>query len=195
MPLISRAIPETDRITRRTTQTIGVERLGAFPPRIGIQVDPMTDETLQLISLIERLHRRVLHNMKVELEALGVLDISNVQAIMLLQIADADVTIGELALRGSNLLSNVSYNVKRMVANGYLMQKRSKHDRRVVFVRSTQKSRSLCRQISKLHQRQAKMLQQQTIDRKEIQHLIESLSRLDNFWISAAEVTERTVVR
>jgi DNA-binding MarR family transcriptional regulator len=88
----------------------------------------MTDETLQLISLLERLHRRVLHIVKVELEALGVLDISNVQAIMLLQIADADVTIGELALRASPLLSNLSYNVKRMMANGYLVQKRSKHE-------------------------------------------------------------------
>ena len=152
----------------------------------------MTDETLQLISLLERLHRRVLHTIKVELEALGVLDISNVQAILLLQIAEADVTMGELALRGSNLLSNVSYNVKRMVANGYLMQKRSKHDRRVIFVRSTPKSRSLCRQVRKIHQEQVRMLQERTFNKKEVQELIVSLTKLDSFWTTAAELTGRT---
>jgi hypothetical protein len=60
----------------------------------------MTDETFELISLVERLHRRLLGAIKLEIEALGILDINNVQTIMLFQIGDADVTIGDVALRG-----------------------------------------------------------------------------------------------
>src|SRR5690242_3119188 len=65
---------------------------------------------------------------------------------------------------------------RRPVADrGYLVQKRSKHDGRVIFVRPTQKSRSLCRQLVKIHQQQLKLLQERTINKKEIQQMILSL--------------------
>ena len=126
----------------------------------------MTDENFELISLVERLHRHLLYVIKLEIEALVVLDINNVQTIMLFQIGAAEVTIGELAQRGSNLLSNVSYNVKKMIDNGYLVQKRSMRDRRTIFVRSTEKSRSLCRQLSKLHTRYVNLLHARAINKK-----------------------------
>ena len=44
---------------------------------------------------------------------------------MLFNIGDAEMTVGELTLRGCYLGSNVSYNVKKMVENGYLVQQRS----------------------------------------------------------------------
>jgi DNA-binding MarR family transcriptional regulator len=155
----------------------------------------MTDDTFELISLIERLHRRLLQTLKLEIDALGVLDINNVQTIMLFQIGDADVTIGELAQRSSNLLSNVSYNVKKLVDNGYLVQKRSKHDRRTIFVRSTQKSRSLCRQLSKAHTRYMSALHDPAIHKTEMQQLTLALRKLDSFWINAAELARRTAMR
>ena len=73
----------------------------------------MADEYLVLISQIERLHRHLLELVKLELERLGVLDINNVQALMLFNIGDAEMSIGELTLRGCYLGSNVSYNVKK----------------------------------------------------------------------------------
>ena len=87
----------------------------------------MTNAYLDVISLIERLHRHSLEVVKLELEGLGIHDINNVQGMMLFNIGDAEMTVGELTLRGCYLGSNVSYNVKKMVENGYLTQQRSLH--------------------------------------------------------------------
>ena len=116
---------------------------------------------------------------------------------MLLQIGDADVdvTIGELALRGFNLLSNVSYNVQKMVDYGYLLQNRSKHDRRIIFVRSTRKGRSFCRQLSKMHTRYVNLLHNPAIDEKETEQLAVTLRKLDSFWMTTAEMTARTTMQ
>ena len=72
---------------------------------------------------------------KLELDVIGVHDINNGQAMMLFNIGDAEMTVGELTLRGCYLGSNVSYNVKKMLENGYIVQERSPHDRRSVRVR------------------------------------------------------------
>jgi DNA-binding MarR family transcriptional regulator len=82
----------------------------------------------ELNPLIERLHHRMLEIVKLELDALGIHDINSVQAVMLFNIGDAEMTIGEITLRGCYLGSNVSYNVKKMVENGYLVQERSVHE-------------------------------------------------------------------
>ena len=99
----------------------------------------MNNIYLEVISLVERLHRQFLEVVKLELEGLRVHDINNVQAMMLFNIGDAEMTVGELTLRGCYLGSNVSYNVKKMVENGYLEHERSVHDRRSIHVRLTEK--------------------------------------------------------
>src|SRR3954451_14958408 len=113
----------------------------------------MADEYLQAISCIERLHRQFLEVVKPELDGLGIRDINNVQAMMLFNIGDADMTVGELTTRGCYLGSNVSYNVKKLVENGYLAQERSEHDRRTIHVKLTQKGRALRDQLSAMHTR------------------------------------------
>jgi DNA-binding MarR family transcriptional regulator len=90
----------------------------------------MKAEYLETIGLIERLHRHFLEIVKLELDGLGVHDINNIQGLILYNIGDAEMTVGELTLRGCYLGSNVSYNVKKMVENDYLVQERSAHDRR-----------------------------------------------------------------
>ncbi len=85
---------------------------------------------LDAIALTERLHRQFLEIVKVELENNAMRDVNNVQAMILFNVGDHDMTIGELTLRGCYLGSNVSYNVKKLVEHGYLDQQRSLHDRR-----------------------------------------------------------------
>jgi DNA-binding MarR family transcriptional regulator len=63
------------------------------------------------------------------------------------------MTVGELTLRGCYLGSNVSYNVKKMVENGYLAQQRSLHDRRSIHVRLTEKGIKLRGNLSAMHVR------------------------------------------
>src|SRR5215813_13090308 len=120
----------------------------------------MNSAYLEVISLIERLHRHFLEVVKLELEGLGIHDINNVQGLMLFNIGEAEMTVGELTLRGCYLGSNVSYNVKKMVENGYLEQQRSRHDRRSIHVRLTEKGIGLRDRLTVMHERHVDMLPQ-----------------------------------
>jgi len=82
----------------------------------------MNTAYVEVNSLIGHLHRSFLEVVKLELERLGVHDINNVQGMMLFNIGDAEMSVSELTLRGCYLGSNVTYNVKKMVKNGYLTQ-------------------------------------------------------------------------
>ena len=69
----------------------------------------MDNPYLEVISYVERLHRQFLEVVKLELEGFGIRDINNIQAMMLFNIGEAQMTVGELILRGCYLGSNVSY--------------------------------------------------------------------------------------
>jgi DNA-binding MarR family transcriptional regulator len=81
-----------------------------------------------------------------------------VQGLILFNIGDAEMTVGELTQRGCYLGSNASYNVKKMVENGYLAQERSEYDRRSNNVRLTEKGTELHARLQSMHQRHAEML-------------------------------------
>src|ERR1700756_2340756 len=132
----------------------------------------MTNAYLEVISLIERLHRHFLEVVKLELDRLGIHDINNVQGMMLFNIGEAEMTVGELTLRGFYLGSNVSYNVKKMVENGYLLQERSVHDRRSIHVKLTDKGRTLRDRLSGMHRRHVEMLAQTAITDDNLQVVI-----------------------
>ena len=145
----------------------------------------------ELNPLIERLHHRLLEIVKLELEGLGIHDINSVQAVMLFNIGDAEMTIGELTLRGCYLGSNVSYNVKKMVENGYLVQERSVHDRRSIHVRLTDKGRDLRDRLSVMHRRHVEMLNQTAITDADLQGVVVTLHRLERFWILASDISQQ----
>jgi len=136
-----------------------------------------------VISLVERLHRQFLELVKLELEGLGIHDINNVQGMMLFSIGDAEMTVGELTLRGCYLGSNVSYNVKKMVENGYLVQERSLHDRRSIHVHLSKKGSELRDSLTAMHQRHLDMLSQAELTAEDLQAVGVTLRRLEQFWI------------
>ena len=141
---------------------------------------------LKVISLVERLHRQFFELVKLELEGLGIHDINNVQGMMLFSIGNAEMTVGELTLRGCYLGSNVSYNVKKMVENGYLAQQRSAHDRRSIHVYLTQRGCELRDRLTAMHQRHFERLSQTELTADDLQAVGVTLRRLEQFWIRAA---------
>jgi DNA-binding MarR family transcriptional regulator len=151
----------------------------------------MTNSYLEVTSLIERLHRHFLEVVKLELDGLGIYDINNVQGMMLFNIGDAEMTVGELTLRGCYLGSNVSYNVKKMVENGYIVQERSVHDRRSTYVRLTDKGRDLRDRLSVMHKRHVEMLGQTAITDGDLQGVVGTLRRLERFWIRASDISQQ----
>jgi len=156
-------------------------------------VDPLASREArynEAISLMERAHRNFLEVIKLELEGLGIHDINNVQGLMLFNIGDAEMTVGELTLRGYYLGSNVSYNVKKLVENGYLAQARSVHDLRSIHVRLTEKGLKLCDRLHQMHQRHVEMLNQTAITDEALTAAITTLRRLERFWARAGDLVE-----
>lgn len=136
----------------------------------------------QTIVLIERLHRHFLEVVKAELDRQGVQDINNVQSLILYNIGTEELTVGELTARGYYLGSNVSYNVKKMVENGYLVQERSMHDRRSVRLRLTDKGLELRKQLGEMFERHVSALDNAEMDDESLGRINESLLRLERFW-------------
>src|SRR3954462_3093935 len=151
----------------------------------------MTDAYPDLIALIERLHRHFLEVVKLELEGLGIHDINNVQGMMLFNIGDAEMTVGELTLRGCYLGSNVSYNVKKMVENGYLTQQRSLHDKRSIHVRLTEKGIRLRDRLTAMHRRHAAMLPNAAVRVEDLQGANPAPPPLERFWFPPGDFVQR----
>src|SRR6201997_5854074 len=146
---------------------------------------------LETIGLIERLHRHFLEIVKLELDGLGIHDINNVQGLILFNIGDAEMTVGELILRGCYLGSNVSHNVKKMVENEYLAHERSVHDRRSIHVRLTEKGVKLRDSLTAMHRRHAEMLSRAAVSADDLQAAGVTLRRIERFWIRAADLVQR----
>jgi DNA-binding MarR family transcriptional regulator len=128
---------------------------------------------------------------KLELDGLGIHDINNVQGLMLFNIGDAEMAVGELTLRGYYLGSNVSYNVKKLVENGYLMQERSVHDRRSIHVRPTEKGSKLRDRLIAMHQRHMGWLKETAITEENLHATTGTLRRLERFWMRAGDLMQR----
>jgi DNA-binding MarR family transcriptional regulator len=134
------------------------------------------------INLIERLHRQFLDVLKVELERANILDINNVQSMILHNIGTDELTVGELTVRGYYLGSNVSYNVKKMVENGYLVQERSIHDKRSVRVKLSDKGRKLSDAITKLYKKHEDKLAGAGLTNARFDTMSSVLRDLETFW-------------
>jgi DNA-binding MarR family transcriptional regulator len=147
------------------------------------EAEDLKNRYLVSLKLIERLHRLLLDVIKDEFERLGRSDVNSVQALLLYNIGDAELTAGELTSRGYYLGSNVSYNLKKLVDAGYINHQRSTVDRRSVRVKLTQKGQDVCSVVNALYQRQLKSLEQVGgIATDDLEVLNKALIRLERFW-------------
>ena len=138
---------------------------------------------LDSLALVERLHRLLLDVIKDEFERLGVLEINAVQALLLFNIGDNEVTAGELKSRGYYQGSNVSYNLKKLVDMGFMHHQRCQIDRRSVRVRLTDKGRDVRNVVQELFERHAKLLDAEpTFGSDGMQEVVQGLTRLERFW-------------
>ncbi len=138
---------------------------------------------LDALALVERLHRLLLDVIKDEFERVGVLDINAVQALLLFNIGDNEVTAGELKTRGYYQGSNVSYNLKKLVEMGYMHHQRCEIDRRSVRVRLTPRGREIRDIVASLFARHAEGLETKgVISAEGIDGITSSLKRMERYW-------------
>lgn len=138
---------------------------------------------LDSLSLVERLHRLLLDVIKDEFERLGILEINPVQALLLFNVGENEVTAGELKTRGYYQGSNVSYNLKKLVETGYMHHQRCDIDRRSVRVKLTPKGRDLRDMVTELFERHAQGMETRgVITLGAIDEMNHTLRRMERYW-------------
>jgi DNA-binding MarR family transcriptional regulator len=153
------------------------------PAEREIRVEGVRPLYLETLILVERLHRRLLDVIKDEFDRRGRADINPVQALLLYNIGEKDLTAGELRTRGYYLGSNVSYNLKKLVEMGFLDHQRSRIDRRSVRIKLTDKGREVRDIVEMLYQKHVgSVAQVGGINSDEFAVLNRSLQRLERFW-------------
>jgi len=150
-----------------------------YEPRLE-QIRPLY---LGSLTLIERLHRKLLDVIKDEFDRRGRADINAVQAFLLYNIGEQELTAGELRTRGYYLGSNASYNIKKLVEMGFVHQQRSCMDRRSVRLRLTEKGRAVRDIVDALYRKHMRSIEEVGgINPDEFVTLNKSLHRLERFW-------------
>jgi DNA-binding MarR family transcriptional regulator len=138
---------------------------------------------LEALTLVERLHRRLLDVIKDEFDRAGRSDVNAVQALLLFNLGDSELTAGELRTRGYYLGSNVSYNLKKLVEMGFIHHQRSRMDRRSVRVSLSEKGQEIAKIVNMLYERHIRSIDQVGgIGADDFQTLNKSLQRLERFW-------------
>jgi DNA-binding MarR family transcriptional regulator len=157
---------------------VATTRDHASPEPEGVRV-----QYIQALTLVERLHRRLLDVIKDEFDRRNRNDVNSVQALLLYNIGDREVTAGELRSRGYYLGSNVSYNVKKLVEMDYLSHQRSRIDRRSVRIALTPKGKEVHEIVAGLYDKHIRTVEQiGGIATDDFVRLNNALTRLERFW-------------
>ena len=142
----------------------------------------MKEVYFETIMLIERLHRLFLEVIKGELDRIALHDINNVQCFILYNIGENRLTVGEVSNRGYYLGSNVTYNLKKMVENGYIDQEQSPHDKRSHHIRLSSKGLALYEKIDAIFKEHTKNMRHNGVTETDIKSLKALLQRIEAFW-------------
>ncbi len=134
-----------------------------------------------IVALAERFHRRSLDLLASELTQRRISDLNATQAMILIQMGFEEMTVSELMLRGCYLGSNVSYNLKKLTQSGYVVQHRSKHDRRIVNVSVSKKGQLLLAQLDEFYARLDEEMVRAGVNAGLLASCEASLTRLDSF--------------
>ncbi|GAK33345.1 transcriptional regulator [Iodidimonas nitroreducens] len=138
---------------------------------------------LDCLALVERLHRRLLDVLKDHLDREGCSDLNPVQALLVYNIGEHEMTAGELKSRGYYQGSNVSYNLKKLVEMGYIDHQRAEHDRRAVRISLTDRGYKIRKLIDSMYLEQLdELLQDGLINSDEMIALRRNLRNLERFW-------------
>ena len=161
--------------------SVGKRAEAVAAPVQGQSLKPLYMEAL---TLVERLHRRLLDVIKDEFDRSGRSDVNSVQALLLFNIGDSELTAGELRTRGYYLGSNVSYNLKKLVESGYINHERSDVDRRSVHVSLTEKGNQIRDIVVKLFDRHLESIEAVgNVTAQDFEAMNVSLRRLERFWL------------
>ncbi|MCX2722852.1 winged helix DNA-binding protein [Roseibium salinum] len=136
----------------------------------------------ELVRIIERMYRRYLDRLRVDLIRLGADDISPSHAMLLFTIGDDDLSVRDLMDRGHYLGSNASYSLKQLVQSGYVDRTASPRDRRSARIRLTDKGKRLCEAIRAADEFNQDLIVRDEQDHNAFEETLRMLRRLEVLW-------------
>jgi DNA-binding MarR family transcriptional regulator len=136
----------------------------------------------ELTSILDRLHRRYLDVVRLELEGIGVRDVNPAQALLLTMVGEGDVPLRDIMQRGGYTASTATYMIKKLVEYGYLEQARAAHDRRTMRLRLTRTGKRIADHLMLLNSRHADYVGAEDGLEAEIADTTRTLRRLDRAW-------------
>lgn len=163
------------------------------PPEAAIRAtDSMTPAEdmshvshLDLLRVVERVHRRYLDLFRLDLGRLGVDELSPSQVMMLFTIGTDELTVRDLIDRGYYLGSNASYNLKRLLETGHIDRTASERDRRSARIRLSEKGRQLCEAVRKMDDSYYRLVARTSEEKRELEIAFKTLQRLEQVWTGA----------
>ena len=146
-------------------------------------INPSSPSAAQdLPRLIERMHRRYLDVIRIELNRRGFKDISPVQAMMLGTIGNEEISVRDLIERGYYLGSNASYNLKNLVDGGYINRTSSMRDRRSALLTLSSKGKEILDAMAKLNAHMAEGIVRPEGEGHDLESAYNTLRRLERRW-------------
>ncbi|WP_037388378.1 MarR family transcriptional regulator [Sinorhizobium americanum] len=162
--------------TARTTPSQAERQQGGEPPLISY---------FELARVMERASRRFSGLLRTELTKLGVDDIGPAQAMVLLAIGEAELSVGELLDRGHYVGSNVSYYLKQLADGDYIDRMASQRDKRSARIRLSEKGRKLCAELREAAKSYERALTRGEQDRRNLETAFQTLHQLELVWGNA----------
>lgn len=136
----------------------------------------------EVARIIERMHRRFLDVLRIELGRIGIDDISPVQVMMLLNISTGEISVRDLIERGYYLGSNASYNLKQLVDQGYVDRSASPRDKRAARLKLSARGMELTEQLRAMSGLHADALINTDTDFQDFETTYRTLRRLERKW-------------
>ncbi len=150
---------------------------------------PQAEQTgithIEIVRVIERLHRRSLDLVRADLIEAGIDDLSPSQVMMLFTIGSNELSVRDLIERGYYLGSNASYSLKRLVEAEYVIRTASERDRRSARIRLSEKGRALCDLIRRNDKAYQQLVARNEAEMRDLETTFRTLKRIEQTWSSA----------
>lgn len=140
----------------------------------------------ELGRLMERASRRFSGLVRAELTKLRVDDIGPAQAMVLLAIGDAELSVAELLDRGHYVGSNVSYYLKQLADGDYIDRVASRRDKRSARIRLTEKGQRLRADLRDASMAYERTLNRGDDDQRILETAFHTLHQVELVWGSAS---------
>jgi len=151
----------------------------------GPQAEPTGITHIEIVRVIERLHRRSLDLVRADLIEAGIDDLSPSQVMMLFTIGSNELSVRDLIERGYYLGSNASYSLKRLVEAEYVIRTASERDRRSARIRLSEKGRALCDLIRRNDKAYQQLVARNEAEMRDLETTFKTLKRIEQTWSNA----------